>query len=149
KRQEPKVKLTLLKASAERIIDDEVINGQRAEQFFIRCQAVLDNSTGSKLKVRTNFGSAFDGLEVVVTDVKGKVLVRRGYTEHQSPSAFDKEIPLKVGKTEGELRFLELKALPKGVKKVKIRLVGTLPGSKFKGKLSSNTVEVAVKAGAK
>src|SRR5262249_41756000 len=140
KREEPKVKLTLLKASAQRLIDDEVVDGQRAEQFFIRCQAVLENATGSKLKVRTNFRTVFSGVEVVVTDLRGKVLVRRGCTDHQSPRDFDEEIPLKVGKTKEELRFLELKPLPKGVKKVKVRLEGTLPGSQFKGKLSSNTV---------
>jgi peroxiredoxin len=142
--EEPKVKVTLLKAAAKRFNDFPIVDGQQHEELFIRCTAVLENSTKSDLVVKTYCYSAFDGMEIIVTDLKGKELGRRGYTDSQSPSDHEKDFPLKKGKTEKELHFFT-DALPAGIKKIRVRLEGTLPGTKFKGELSSNTVEVTVK----
>ena len=37
--------------------------------------------------MRSNFGSVFDGLELVVTTAEGKVVAQQGYTFHQAPFA--------------------------------------------------------------
>jgi hypothetical protein len=53
----PVVFLLLSKASAER----------RDGDVLFRCDAALDSAAGKHLTVRSNFHSAFDGLELVVT----------------------------------------------------------------------------------
>ena len=131
--QKPTVSLLLSRASAER--------WERA--IFFRCAAVLDNGSGKDLTVRSNFSSAFDGLELVVTTADGKVLAQQGYTYHQSPYALGRKFTLKPGRTEEELRF-PVGGLPGDVKTFKVRLVGTLPGGEYQRILSSETVEVKV-----
>lgn len=58
------VSLILSKASAEWLDHD----------ILFRCEVSLDNATGKDLTVRSHFASVFDGLELVVTTVDGKVL---------------------------------------------------------------------------
>ena len=136
---EPTVSLLLNKVAAER----------QEKDIHFRCEVTLDNGTDRDLAVRSNFSSAFDGLEVVVTDPKGKVLVQRGYTFHQSPFAPPGRVfPLKKGQTAGTLVF-PIHDLPADVRALKVRLVGTLPGSGYERILSSETLEVEVKERAK
>ncbi len=71
----PAVSLFLAKASAER----------KNQEIVFLCEVMLDNATGKELTVRSNFFSAFDGLELVVTSLDGTVLAHQGYTWHQSP----------------------------------------------------------------
>ncbi|MGL6094662.1 MAG: hypothetical protein ACRC7O_02525, partial [Fimbriiglobus sp.] len=93
---EPTVSLILRKASAERWEHDTIF----------RCEVTLDNSTGHDLAVRSNFYSAFDGLELVVTDINGKVLLQEGYILHQSPyNSTGSTFPIKQGKTAGKVGF--------------------------------------------
>ncbi|GMV78856.1 MAG: hypothetical protein AMXMBFR7_00400 [Planctomycetota bacterium] len=133
---DPAVSLLLHKVAAERLEKD----------IHFRCEVTLDNGTGRDLAVRSNFSSVFDGLEVVVTDPKGKVLVQRGYTIHQSPFAPPGRVfPLKQGQTAGTLVF-PIHDLPADARTLKVRLVGTLPGSGFERILSSETLEVTVTA---
>jgi hypothetical protein len=131
----PTVSLLLGKASAERTAHD----------VLFRCEAALLNA-GKELTVRSNFSSAFDGLELVVTAADGTVLAQRGYTWHQSPVAPGRSFPLKSGRTEERLHIpVPIKDLPRDAKAFKVRLVGTLPGSGYERVLSSETVEVPVK----
>jgi len=131
----PAVSLLLSKATAER----------REQDTLFRCDAVLDNATGNDLTVRSNFSSVFDGLELVVTTTEGKILAQQGYTWHQSPFAPPgRSFKLKQGPTQGALGF-PLRDLPVETKTLKVRLVGTLPGSDYRHILSSETLEVKIK----
>jgi hypothetical protein len=130
----PAVSLILSKASAER--------GEHYTLF--RCEAVLDNATGKDLSVRSNFSSVFDGLELVVTTREGKTLAQEPYIFHQSPFSMGRDFPLKQGATKQTLGF-PITDLPADVKSLKVRLVGTLPGSAYSRILSSETLEVSVK----
>src|SRR4051812_43732940 len=73
--QKPMVSLNLSKPLADRA----------ANRTWFRCEAILDNSTGRDLTVRSHYNSAFDGLELVVTTKDGKILAQQRYTDHQSP----------------------------------------------------------------
>ena len=131
----PAVSLMLDKASAERWDKD----------VHFRCEVTLDNALGRELSVRSNFGSAFDGLELVVTTAEGKVVAQQGYTFHQSPFAPPgRTFPLKQGGTAGSLVF-PISGLPDDARSLKVRLVGTLPGSGHNRILSSETLTVEVK----
>jgi hypothetical protein len=131
----PVVSLILTGASAK----------QWPQEIHFHCDAVLDNATGKNLTVRSNFASAFDGLELVVTTRDGKVLAQQGYTWHQSPFTSEgRDFPVKQGITKGDLVF-PIRDLPANVKTFKVRLVGTLPGSGHERILSSETIEVTVK----
>ncbi len=130
------VRLTLPGASAQRSGKDVVF----------RCEAVIVNNTGAVLKVQSTFYSAFDGLELVVLTAKGKELRRQSYLHHQSPhSPQGRQFPLNKGENRKTLVFPVL-GLPKGTRVLKIRLVGTLPGSKYKGVLRSDVLTIPVLA---
>jgi hypothetical protein len=134
-RAEPGVSLCLQKASGERLEND----------ILFRCELVLDNDTGRDLAVRSSFYSAFDGLELVVTNPEGKVLVQQSYLFHQSPFTPEgRKFPLKQGKTAGTLVF-PIRGLPGDARSLKVRLVGTLPGSGYDRILSPETLTVEVK----
>jgi hypothetical protein len=129
------VSLLLSRATAER----------REGDTLFRCDSTLDNATGRDLTVRTNFFSAFDGLELVVTTREGKTLAQQPYTFHQSPFTPDgRDFTIKRGPTAASLVF-PIGKLPAGDKVVKVRLVGTLPGSEFRRILSTETLEVKIK----
>jgi CubicO group peptidase (beta-lactamase class C family) len=133
--ERPGVSLLLLKASAER----------RENDTLFRCEVRIDNATGNELKVRSNFASAFDGLELVVTTKKGKVLAQQPYIWHQSPFTPDARVfPLKKGGTTATLVF-PVQELPGDDKAFKVRLVGTLPNSAYRRILSSETIEINLK----
>ena len=136
--QRPAVSLILLKATAEKRAEDGV---------WFHCHVVLENETDDPLTVKSNFGSAFDGLEIVITDLAGKVLLQQSYTYHQSPYApeADRKFTLARGKTKSELLF---PVSPLAADKaVKVRLVGVLPGSSFYRILSTDTLKVAIQGG--
>lgn len=128
------VSLLLTKASAKRDTDD----------VLFRCDAVLDNTTGKDLTVRSPFFSAFDGLELVVTTPDGKVLAQQQYIRHQSPYGPLRDFTLRPGRNEDLLVF-PMRGLPADGKAFKVRLVGTLPRSGYDRILSSETLEVQVK----
>src|SRR5262249_12095722 len=132
---EPLVKLTLRKVAAERQTDDVLFEGE----------ATLEHVTGKVLNVRTCFFSAFDGVEIVVFDARGKKLRVQPYTFHQSPLAADGTQPLEVGRTTKRLVF-PVSGLPGDVKKFRVCLIGTLPGSAYDpGLLMTDLVEVTLK----
>ena len=132
---QPAVSLLLDKVSAER----------RERDIYFTCDVTLDNELGRELAVRSNFFSAFDGLEIVVTTPEGKVLAQQAYSFHQSPfTATGRIFPLKKGKTAGTLLF-PVGGLSADVRALKVRLVGTLPGSGYERILSSETLAVEVK----
>ena len=131
----PAVSLLLTAAAAER--------GERDVRF--RCEVKIDNALGRDLGVRSNFGSVFDGLELVVTTADGKVVAQQGYTSHQSPSSpLGRAFPLRQGKSDGTLVF-PVSGLSADARALKVRLVGTLPGSGHDRILSSETLTVTVK----
>jgi len=132
---EPNVSLILSKASVAQLELD----------VLFRCEVSLDNAVGKELTVRSNFYSAFDGLELVVTNREGKTLVQQPYIFHQSPFApAGREFALKEGTTKATLGF-PVQGLPRDAKVVKIRLVGTLPGSGYQRILSTETIDVKIK----
>ena len=132
----PVVSLLLFKASAER----------SGRDVLFRCEAALDNAAGKDLTVQSNFFSVFDGVELVVTAPDGKVLAQQPYTFHQSPYTLGQTFTLKQGRTEQALKFpVPAADLPRDVKAVKVRLMGTLPGSDYRRILSSDTLEIEVK----
>jgi hypothetical protein len=128
----PVVSLFLNKVSAE----------SSAGDILFRCEVDIDNATGRELTVKSNYFSAFDGLEIVVTTPEGKVLAQQNYAAHQSP--FDsepREFPLKQGKNTKTLKF-PIVELPNDAHTFKVRLVGTLPKSGYDRILSSETLVV-------
>lgn len=132
---DPSVSVLLREVAAER--SEHVIHFQ--------CEVKLENGTGRDLNVRSNFHSAFDGFEIVVTDLEGRVLVQREYTFHQSPfTPLSREFALKQGLTAATLIF-PIENLPENDQSFKVRLVGTLPGSGYERILSSETLNVEVK----
>lgn len=130
----PRVSLYLTHVSAH-----ETQHGTR-----FRCKVKIVNDTGKRLSVTSNFHSVFDGLELVVTDVDGKLLRQRPYTFHQSPFTSDgREIPLARGKTEADIVF-PISNFGMVGQPLKIRLVGTLPGSSYSKILSTETSRVDI-----
>ena len=130
----PDFDLTLTKAAARRLDNGDVI---------VVCDAVIDNRTTKVVNVRSTFGSAFDGLMLVVRDEKGKLLTRQAYIWHQSPFAPPgRDFPLKVGENAKQIGFPF--ALPADVKTIRVSLVGTLPGSGYDEILVSDVVSVTI-----
>lgn len=127
----PRVYLELSEVSITRYPDGDLL---------FRYRVVLDNRTGKALTVQSRFASAFDGMGMVVYDQKGKQLANQGYTYHQSPfSPEPRGFPLNPGKTEAILKFpLQAPALQK--ESYQVQIIGTLPGSAFKGALSTKKV---------
>jgi len=127
------VSLILTKATAERLANDTLI----------RCEIRLENETDSDLTVRSNFTSAFDGLEIVVTTVDGKTLAQQSYAFHQSPFSMGRDFLLKKGTTTATIGF-PISDFSRDVTEIKVRLVGTLPGSSYKRILSTETLTVKI-----
>ena len=108
------------------------------------CQVTIDNHTGKEIAVTSNFFSVFDGLELVVTNIDGKVLKQQPYTSHQSPFASDgREFVLKRGKTKKSIVF-PVRSFGMVGQSLKVRLVGTLPGSSYKRILSTDTIKTVI-----
>jgi hypothetical protein len=128
------VSLMLSNVSAERDPQDTLFH----------CEVTIDNHTGKEITVTSNFHSAFDGLELVVTNVHGKVLKQQPYTSHQSPFASDgREFVLKRGKTKKSIVF-PVRSFGMVGQSLKVRLVGTLPGSSYKRILSTDTIKTVI-----
>jgi hypothetical protein len=132
--QKPAVVLDLVKAIAERSDSGAVL---------LCCTATLKNHSGAELRVRTNFHSVFDGIEVVVLGESGEKLRQQPYIYHQSPYSFrGRDLPLKTGETRETLTFPV--DLPKDTRSVRLLLVGILPGCDRSGLLCSRSVTVAI-----
>jgi hypothetical protein len=125
--------LILTSVSAER----------NSDEVTFTCGLKIDNETGADLAVQSSFRTPFGDLELVVTDLKGKVLSQQPHSYHLS--AMHKErrpVTLKRGETETKLRF-EIVGFPRD-EIVKVRVVGTFPGSAYKRICSSETIEVSI-----
>jgi hypothetical protein len=132
--QKRSISLILTEASVEKL----------AQGYFFSCAAVLDNASGKKWGVHTNFYSVFDGLELVVTNAEEKLLAQQAFIFHQSPHSPSGQIlRLPEGPTKGSLVF-PIMDLPADAMSFKVRLVGRLPGSNYLRILSSETIEVKV-----
>jgi hypothetical protein len=132
--KEPVVVLDLVKASAERLDGGGVL---------LLCTATLKNHSGVELHVRTNFGSVFDGMVLLVLAESGEKLLQQPYVYHQSPYSFQgRDLPLRTGETRQTLSFPV--NLPKNTLFVRLLLVGVLPGCDRSGLLCSGSVTVAI-----
>lgn len=129
----PTVSLILTKASAQRSAIDTLF----------KCEVRLNNQTDNDLVVRSNFAFAFDGLEVVVTSIDGKMLIQQSHTVHQSPFLEPNTFYLPKGITTSTLVF-PVRDFPAEVTAIKIRLVGKLPGSEYQRILSTETLEIKI-----
>ncbi len=102
---------------------------------------VIDNQTGEDLTVQSNFFSAFDGLSMLLLK-DGMKVAEQSYLYHQSPySADPRPFILKKGKNQKDMRF-PFRLPPEDWAGLQAKMVGDLPGSKFKGKLESNTIKI-------
>ena len=136
--QKPGVSLILSKVTAERWEQETVF----------RCQVTLDNDTSQDLSVISNFYSAFDGLELVVTNAHGKVLLQQHYLSHQSPSTPDgREFVVKRGKTTDTIVF-PVRSFGTVGDSIRVRVVGTLPRSSYRRILSTDTIRTVIKKNA-
>lgn len=130
------VRLLLPRASAERW-DDEVL---------FACDAVVVNDTGTELKVKSGFHSAFDGLRLVVLNAEGKRLVQQPYTCHQAPSSPEGTVfTLHKGKNAKALVF-PVRGLPGDATAFRVLLVGAVPEGDYQHVLCSDAVPVTVRA---
>ncbi len=129
------VRLMLSKASAK----------QEEDFIAFACEAVLVNKTGAIVNVRSNFFSAFDGLELVVFGPDGSKLVQQPYIFHQSPHHYEGRLfPLKIDENRQTLQF-PVWQVPNDVNKVRVLLIGTLPGDKYGSVLCSNIVTISIR----
>jgi hypothetical protein len=132
--QKSAVVLDLVKAAAERLDSGGLL---------FRCEATLKNTSGAEMRVRTNFGSVFDGIELLVLGESGEKLLQQPYIYHQSPySPHGRDLPVKMGETRETLGFPV--DLPKDMWSVRLLLVGVLPGCERPGLLCSGSVTVAI-----
>jgi len=129
----PPVSLVILKADA----------AWESNYLSVQCDVALRNTSGSPLKVASNFFSAFDGLAIVVMTRDGKEIRRQGYTWHQSPYSTGRTLELPVGWTEEGLVF-PVSGIKGRDEHLKVKLVGGLPGTPYESGLASNTVAVSV-----
>jgi len=130
----PGVSLMLSKVAARR--DSQVTD--------FHCQVTIDNRTGKEIAVTSSFFSVFDGLELVVTNIDGKVLKQQSYTFHQSPFTPDgRKFILKRGKTKKSIVF-PVTSFGMVGQSLKVRLVGTLPESSYKRILSTDTIKTVI-----
>jgi hypothetical protein len=138
----PRVTLTVTRIRGWEYTAKELegeLQGKDVRYVALACDAVIDNQTGEELTVLSNFYSAFDGLSVQILR-GGRVVAEKPYIFHQSPSGFDPQpFVLKKGKNEKDMR-IPIRLPPEDWAKLEARLVGTLPGSAFKGKLTSKAV---------
>lgn len=127
---EAKVRLSLSQAAVQPLGEDVL---------FI-CEAVIDNATGAELTVQSHYDSAFDGLDLVVMDERGRKLAQQPYVHHQSLfSAEGRGFVLARGENRRELRF-PVSGLPWKRGGYRVLLVGQLPGSDYCDTLCSNLV---------
>jgi hypothetical protein len=131
---EKAVSLILSKASAER--------GEAYTTF--KCEVRLENDFKKDLVMRSHFGSAFDGIELVVTSKDGKTLYQISSTYYLAPGAEEMRVPLKPGITSATLVF-SIPKFPNDLTTVKVRLVGTLPKCEYERILSTETQDVEIK----
>jgi hypothetical protein len=110
-----------------------------------RCSVELENATGKEIKVISNFGAELDGIDLVVTNEKGQILVQQTYTYHQSPIyAGGKTVVIKKGKSSLSILF-PIRGLDPEIKAARVRLVGRLSKSTYKHICSSETIAVVVR----
>lgn len=105
----------------------------------------LNNSSGRDLKVRTNFHSALDALDMVVTDTDGKLLVRRGYTYHQSPASqngSEKVLPNGISKAQ---MLFPISDFGTAGQQVHVQLIGLIDAKGFSQSISSKKLRVTIR----
>jgi hypothetical protein len=135
---EPKepVRLSLSSASAK----------SWGKDVLFHCEAVLVNETGAAINVKSNFYSAFDGLHLVLLDENGTRLLQQSSVRHQAPYDVKPRLfPLAKGENRKAIGF-PVSGLPKGIKSVRVLLVGTLPGNDYPYVLCSNLATVTITA---
>lgn len=132
KKDDRKVTLKLVSALAKHVDGSDCV---------LICRVVVKNNSGAPLRVKSRFFSAFDGLDLVIMDQKGKKLGQQSYIFHQSPMAEEREYILRTGTSKGRLAF-DLRDLPMAVDQLQVRLVGTLPGSGYEPALTTKAVPV-------
>jgi hypothetical protein len=139
-KKKPAVTLTLVRVRGKEFFSTPLegpMKGQRVRDVLLACDVVIDNQTGEDLTVLSNFFSAFDGLSIVLLK-EGKELRNQSYLVHQSPMGKKCSYVLKKGKNDGEMRF-PIDAAPDNWAGLEVKIIGTLPGSKFEEKLISDT----------
>ncbi len=115
--------------------------GKKVPYVLMVCEVVLDNRTGEDLVVSSHFHSAFDGLGLVLLR-EGQKVVEQSYLHHQSPYSIEPSpFVLKKGKNHGDMRF-PIRLPPADWGGLQAQIIGSLPGSKFAGKLAANIVPV-------
>lgn len=130
----PRLELRLVGVEASRL----------GKQTLIACRVELENRTGRELKVRSNFGSAFDALHVVVRDADGKELARQSVAAHQSPFAPPGRLfPVPPGATAA--RVGALLDLPADARNLRVMVYGALPESGFDDLLLTDVRPVTVR----
>jgi hypothetical protein len=110
--------------------------------WFLRCKVVVQNWTGTELKVKTHTWAAFSSMDIVVIDKDRKELQRRSCSLHVSTYDLKgKWTPLPVGDTYAEMDFV-LGDIPQHQRECQVFIVGKLPESGYKHRLTSNRLEV-------
>ncbi len=137
------VSLTLVRVQGEEyasIHQEGPFKGQKVRNVRFDCDVVLDNQTGEALTVLSPCSSAYDGLSLVILR-DGQKILEQSYLLHQSPMAQPRAYPLEKGKNEAQLRF-PIGPIGEDWTRWQVKLVGTLPGSKWQKPLESNSVAV-------
>ena len=112
---------------------------------LIECRVKLTNNTGKPMFVTSSFHTIFDGLNVIIHDSKGNRLHSQAYIDHQSPySVKPQKFPVAVGSTAADIVF-PVKRLGTPGAGLAIRIGGTVPGSRFRGKLTTKSLKTSLR----
>lgn len=122
------------------------VSAERSDELFCSLSFCvhIDNDTGSEIKFQSVDGSTLDGLEVLVTDCEGKVLVQQSLTAHLSPvSPEGKTSTIPRGKSTSTID-VPVFGISERVQRINVRLVGSLWKSTYRRLCSTETVPVPI-----
>jgi hypothetical protein len=127
-------------------LSDVSLNGTHTNLMFT-CNVTLDNQTGATLTA-TNLFCLSPGLALRVSDLDGHELSQAYawpweiWQFHIHPGSYTFSNLLYIGKYKN-VDTVGV-SLPTGTKSVRLQIVGTLSGSSYTNRLTSNVVEVQI-----
>jgi hypothetical protein len=128
------ISLILTSVSAVRYVD----------YVSFECHLQINNDTGAAVTVPSRYSNPFGDLELVVTDMKGKVLSQTPYKNHRTTNySTPRPVAIKQGETTVRLPF-PVFGFDEKAKTVKARVVGVFAGSEYQRICSTDTLQISI-----
>jgi hypothetical protein len=123
------------------------VSAERHHEYVIfNCEVVLQNTTANEIQVISNFGSQVDGIEIVVTNDDGQILVQQPLTYHQDPVYREgKAVAIKKGKSSVTLS-IPVYGIDAEFGALNVRLAGQLSRSSYRHVCSTDTKKVIARS---